>query len=64
MNWAALTVFLCAPRGHYLLQGGMATICIMSFLLFLLLSQLIALECSTSATPPIFLANNDCSVPS
>lgn len=24
MNWAALTVFLCVQRGHYLLQGGMA----------------------------------------
>lgn len=64
MNWAAVTVFLCVQRGHYLLQGGMASICIMSFLLFLLLSQLIASEFSTSATPPIFLANKDRPLPS
>lgn len=37
----------------------MASICIMSFLLFLLLSQLIAFEYTTSAISPIFLANND-----
>lgn len=64
MNWAALTVFLCVQRGHYLLKGGMAAICIMSFLLFLMLSQLIASEYSTSAATPIFLANNDCPLPS
>lgn len=55
MNWTALTIFLCVQRGHYLLKGGMAAICIMSFLLFLLLSQLIALEYSTSATLLSFL---------
>ena len=58
-NRAALKGFLCVQRGRYLLKGGMASICIMSFLLLLLLSQLIALEYPTSAISPIFLANND-----